>query len=199
MIDRRNAAIAAGAGALALAVAVGSVEAQQQAAARVATPVLERYVGEYVYPDGNTIRIVLSEGTLFREAPGQRVALSPISETLFHMGPVFTVEFVIDDAGGVTPVLSGRTSLRRTRPVNASTEPSPRTSSPARSRLGPASSSLANTCCTGSKRRSSVPPAAGTRASALISRPRASTTSRAASRSPARSRSTFAFLRTVIL
>jgi hypothetical protein len=34
------------------------------------------------------------------------VALSPISETLFHMGPVFTVEFVIDDAGGVTPVLS---------------------------------------------------------------------------------------------
>src|SRR4051794_24283391 len=41
------------------------------------------------------------------------------------------------------------TRLRRTRPVNASDEPSPRTSTPARIR-GPFSSSRAATCCTGS-------------------------------------------------
>jgi hypothetical protein len=90
---------------LALSVAVGRVEAQPQAPLRIPTSVLERYVGDYDQ-NGNTIKIHLSGDTLFREIPGQRVALMPISENLFRMGPVFTAEFVVDQAGGVTQVLS---------------------------------------------------------------------------------------------
>jgi hypothetical protein len=46
------------------------------------------------------------EGTLFREVAGQLVALEPISETVFHMGDVFTTEFVIGPAGEITQILS---------------------------------------------------------------------------------------------
>ena len=34
------------------------------------------------------------------------MAFVPISETLFRLGPVFTAEFVTDDAGGMTQILS---------------------------------------------------------------------------------------------
>lgn len=78
----------------------------QQAAGRVSRPVLERYVGDYLYPDGATFKLRLDGDTLFQEAPGRRLALAAISETLFMMGPVFTAEFVTDPAGGVTIILS---------------------------------------------------------------------------------------------
>ena len=90
---------------LALTMAMRPMNAQQ-AAVRVPRSVLEKYVGEYVYPDGNTVMVRLNGETLFREIPGQRVAFVPISETLFRLGPVFTAEFVIDQAGGVTQILS---------------------------------------------------------------------------------------------
>jgi len=91
-------------GVLALAIAVRPMEAQQQAAVRVPTSVLERYVGEYVHPAGGTVMVGLKGDTLFSERPGQRVPFVPLSETLFMMGPVFTAEFVIDQAGGVTQI-----------------------------------------------------------------------------------------------
>jgi hypothetical protein len=101
MIDRRYAAIAAG--VLALALAAGPLEAQ--APVRVPRPVLERYVGEYGQ-NGQTIKVLLAGDTLYREVPGQRMAFVPISGTLFRIGAIFTAEFVIDEAGGVTQVIS---------------------------------------------------------------------------------------------
>jgi hypothetical protein len=101
MIDRRYAGIAAA--VLALAIAAGPMEAQ--APVRVPTSVLERYVGEYDQ-NGSTIKVLLAGDTLLRETSGQRVAFVPLSETLFRIGPVFTVEFVIGPAGGVTQVIS---------------------------------------------------------------------------------------------
>ena len=101
MINRQYAAGIAAA-LLAIATAVGPMEAQPPV--RVPRAVLERYVGEYDQ-NGNTVKVYLSGDTLFREVPGQRVALQPISETLFRMGPVFTAEFVIE-RGRVTQVLS---------------------------------------------------------------------------------------------
>lgn len=92
------------AGVLALTVAVQPMRAQQQEV-RVPTSVLERYVGEYDQ-NGTTVRVRREGDQLFREVPGQRVALVPISETLFRMGPVFTVEFVSDGAGGFTKIVS---------------------------------------------------------------------------------------------
>ena len=103
MIIPRYAAIAAG--VLALASAIVPIAAQPQAPVRVPKSVLERYVGDYDQ-DGNTIKILLQGDTLIREVPGQRVVLEPISETLFHMGPVFTAEFVINESGAVTLVFS---------------------------------------------------------------------------------------------
>ena len=94
------------AGVLALSIAVAPMEAQQRAAVRVPTAVLERYVGEYLYPDGATFMVGLSGDTLFQETPGRRVAYAALSETLFMLGPVFTAEFVIDQAGGATQILS---------------------------------------------------------------------------------------------
>ena len=104
MINHRCAAGIAAA-VLAFAIAAGPIQAQQQASVRVPVPVLERYVGEYGQ-NGNTIRVVLSGDTLFREVPGQRMALQPLSETLFRAARILTVEFVVDQAGGVTQVVS---------------------------------------------------------------------------------------------
>src|SRR5688572_22663992 len=104
MTTRQFAGIAAVVLAVAVAVgragAAGNIDAQQPAPVRVPTSVLERYVGEYNL-DGNTFKIVLRGDTLFQETTAQRRALAPISETLFHMGGVFTAEFVVDQAGGV--------------------------------------------------------------------------------------------------
>lgn len=102
MINRQ--CVAAIAGVLLLAIAVGHVEAQQ-GSVRVPRAVLERYVGDYDQ-NGETIKILLDGDRLIREVPGQRVILQPISETIFHMGPVFTAEFVTDPAGVVTLVFS---------------------------------------------------------------------------------------------
>ena len=85
--------------------AIPLVPVEAQAPVRVPPSVLERYVGEYDQ-NGNTVKITVNGDTLFREVPGQRVVLVPISETMFRMGPVFTAEFVVDEGGGVTQVLS---------------------------------------------------------------------------------------------
>jgi len=98
-------------GVLALTIAVQPMQAQQQAPVRVPTSVLERYVGEWVYPDGNTVKVLTIGDTLFREIPGQRVPFVPISETLFKLGPVFTAEFVMDQAGGITQILTDGTGV----------------------------------------------------------------------------------------
>ena len=102
MTNRQHSWVTAG--VLALAIAAVPMEAQQ-APVRVPRSVLERYVGEYDQ-NGNTVKVTLSGDTLFREVPGQRVALQPISETLFRMGPIFTAEFVTEKGGRVTQVLS---------------------------------------------------------------------------------------------
>jgi hypothetical protein len=78
---------------------------EAQGPVRVPRSVLERYVGEYEQ-NGNTIRILVAGDTLIREQPGQRHAFVPISETLFRVGAIFTTEFVIDQAGGVTQIVS---------------------------------------------------------------------------------------------
>lgn len=114
MINRQYAAGVA-AGVLALASAVGPLQAQ--APMRVPRSVLERYIGEYDQ-NGNTIKVTVSGDTLFREVPGQRVAFVPISETLFRMGPVFTAEFVADQSGGMTQVLSDGIDIEYRLPRN---------------------------------------------------------------------------------
>ena len=101
MINRRYAGIAAA--VLALAIAAAPVEAQ--APVRIPRAVLERYAGEYDQ-NGSTVRILVAGDTLIRETSGERVAFVPISETQFRIGPVFIVEFVMDQAGGVTQVIS---------------------------------------------------------------------------------------------
>jgi hypothetical protein len=123
MFNRLYAAFASG--ALALAMAFVPAEAQQQAPARVPLSVLERYVGEYDQ-SGNTIRILLSGDTLMREIPGQRVVLVPISETVFRMGPVFTAEFVTDETGAVTQVLSDGIDIEYRLPRKGSRAAPPR-------------------------------------------------------------------------
>ena len=90
----------------ALTLTVVPADAQQQGPVRVPRSVLERYVGEYVYPSGASFTVGLQGDTLFQQTSGQRVAYAPISETLFMFGPVFTAEFVIDQAGGATLILS---------------------------------------------------------------------------------------------
>ena len=100
----RHCAIALG--VLALTSTARLVEARQQGAGRVPTSVLERYAGEWVYPDGETVTLRVVGDTLFREVPGQRVPFVPLSETLFRLGPVFTAEFVTDPAGRMIQVLT---------------------------------------------------------------------------------------------
>jgi hypothetical protein len=123
MINHRNAGIAAG--VLALAVTAGPLEAQGPV--RVPRSVLERYVGEYE-ANGNTIKILVAGDTLIREQPGQRHAFVPISETLFRVGAIFTTEFVIDPAGGVTQIVSdgvGMESRLRRKGSPAAAPPPP--------------------------------------------------------------------------
>jgi len=99
---------------LAVTIAVCPVEswkdAQQQAEVRVPRSVLQQYVGEYVYPDGATFKVALTDDTLVQEIPGRRLAYAPISETLFMLGPNFTAEFVVE-GGGLTQVLSNGTGI----------------------------------------------------------------------------------------
>jgi len=94
------------AGAIALSVAVRPMAAQQPSAVRVPAAALQRYVGEYVYPDGATFVVALRGDTLFQDLPGRQNPYLALSDTLFMLGPVFTAEFVIDQAGGVTQILS---------------------------------------------------------------------------------------------
>lgn len=89
-----------------LAAAARPVDAQQPAAVRVPASVLDRYVGEWIYPDGNAINVRRRGDTLFRETGGQRVPFVPISETRFRLGYVFSAEFVTDKSGGITQILS---------------------------------------------------------------------------------------------
>lgn len=100
------------------------------AAPNIPRSVLARYVGEYVYPAGNSVAVRLRNDTLFREIPGQIVPLVPISETRFKLGAVFTAEFVIDSAGGVTQILSdgSSTEFRLPRKSSDGSVPSARTS-----------------------------------------------------------------------
>jgi hypothetical protein len=78
------------------------------AAAPVPVPktVLEKYVGEWVYPDGNSVAVRLKGDTLFREVPGQSVPFVPLSETRFRLGPVFTAEFVIEQGSRMTQIIT---------------------------------------------------------------------------------------------
>lgn len=108
-MNRRDVPGIAGASiwlALAIAIAAGPIEAQQQGPAQVPKAVLERYVGEYVYQDGASFKVSLDGSTLFQEVPGRRLAYTPISDTIFMLGPVFTAEFAVDSAGGVSQILS---------------------------------------------------------------------------------------------
>ena len=128
MIHRRYAAGIA-AGVMALAIAAGPADAQQQAQVRVPRSVLQRYAGDYDQ-DGTTVRIRLNGDTLFRDMPGQRVIMQPISETLFRLGPVITAEFVIDKAGRVTQVVSDGAAMEFRLPRKGS-RPAPPAALPA--------------------------------------------------------------------
>ena len=100
-----SAAIALSVLALTITVRPLRLEAQQPAGVRVPRAVLERYVGEYLYPDGTTFTVGLDGDTLVQVIPQRRLAYTPLSETLFMLGPVFTAEFVFE-AGGMTQILS---------------------------------------------------------------------------------------------
>jgi hypothetical protein len=91
---------------LALLIVAAPLQAQQQAGVRVPASVLERYVGEYVYPNGNIVAVRLCGDSLIRVIGGQQMPYVPVSESVFWIGPVFTAEFVTDQAGGVTQVVS---------------------------------------------------------------------------------------------
>jgi len=91
--------------AVALTITVRTVEAQQQPAVRVSKAVLERYAGEYVYPDGASFKVGLEGETLIQEAAGRRLPYTALSETLFMLGPVITAEFVFE-GGGMTQILT---------------------------------------------------------------------------------------------
>jgi hypothetical protein len=120
MIDRKHAAVAAA--VLALAIASGPIAAQ--APVRVPRSVLERYVGDYDQ-NGTTINVRLEGDTLVRETPGQRVPFVPISDTLFRIARGFTAEFVIDQAGGVTQVLSDGADFEHRKGSRAARPPAP--------------------------------------------------------------------------
>lgn len=95
----------------------GSLQAQQYQTVHVPRQVLEQYEGKWVYPAGNSVMILLSGDTLFRETGGQRIPFVPISDKVFKIGPAFTAEFVLDQAGGITQILTDGigTEFRLTR------------------------------------------------------------------------------------
>ena len=127
MITARSAATAFV--AIALAAALQPIGAQQ-GAVRVPTSVLQKYVGEWIYPDGETVNLRLHGETLYREIPGQQVPFVPISETLFRLGPVFTAEFIMDQKGGISQILTDgavefRLRRRGSRPAESSAQEPP--------------------------------------------------------------------------
>ena len=131
MLERMTTPIVIVACALTLAIALEPVRAHQQTAVRVPTSVLQRYAGEWVYPDGDIVTLRVIGEILFREVPGQRVPLVPLSETLFRLGPVFTAEFVTDPTGRMTQILTDGVAveyrLRRkgSPPASAAAPPAP--------------------------------------------------------------------------
>jgi hypothetical protein len=98
-------------GVLALTIAIRPVQGQQppqpqQPAVSVPRAVLERYVGEYLYPTGSLVLIRLRGDTLIREMNGQQDVYTPLSETRFKAGNTQLVaDFVTDQAGVVTQIL----------------------------------------------------------------------------------------------
>ena len=121
-MNRRYAGIAAV--VIALLITAGPIRAQP-ARVSVPKPVLEQYVGEYVYPEGNTLMISLSGDTLFRVDGSRRIPMVPLSETVFRLGPGLTMEFVTDKAYGTTIILGNGANMefrlprKGTRPVPA--------------------------------------------------------------------------------
>ena len=79
--------------------------ALQQTPVRIPRAVLEKYAGDYVYPDGAPFKIALEGDTLVQVVQNRRLPYTPLSETLFMLGPVFTAEFIVEN-GGVTQILS---------------------------------------------------------------------------------------------
>ena len=63
------------------------VAPQQAVGARVPRAVLERYVADYVYPDGANFKVELDGDTLVQVLPDRRVGYTPLSETMFMLGP----------------------------------------------------------------------------------------------------------------
>jgi hypothetical protein len=123
MINRNYAVLAAG--VIALLLSAGPIHAQRTPVS-VPKPVLEKYVGEYVYPEGNnTLMISLSGDTLFRVDGSRRITMVPLSETVFRLGPGLTMEFVTDKAYGTTIILGNGANMefrlprKGTRPVPA--------------------------------------------------------------------------------
>jgi hypothetical protein len=120
------------AAAVAIAACISTViiAAQQPVTVRVPRAVLEKYVGVYVYPDGSSFTVALDGDTLIQEIPGRRLAYAPISETIFMLGPVFTAEFVFDEAGGATQILSDGVGIeyRLRRKGSPPSPPKPRDS-----------------------------------------------------------------------
>lgn len=101
------------------------MQAQQQAAVRVPKAALEKYVGEYVYPEGNTLLISLSGDTLFRVDGSRRMPMVALTETVFRLGPGLTMEFVTNESYGTTIILGNGANMefrlprKGTRPVPA--------------------------------------------------------------------------------
>jgi len=117
MTRRMNIAALARITAVVVACVIHVRPIKAQTEVHVPRSVLEQYEGLWVYPAGNTVMISLNGDTLFRETQGQRIPLVPISATKFKAGPVFTAEFLTDNNGGITQILSDGvgTEFRLTR------------------------------------------------------------------------------------
>jgi hypothetical protein len=90
--------------AIALTIAVQPMAAQKQTPVSVPKTVLEKYAGEYQLNPQVTAVVRVKGDQLIREIMGQQQVFIPISETRFKLGGG-EVEFVIDEAGGVTMVV----------------------------------------------------------------------------------------------